>query len=528
MRVSRLVIATVLVVLAGVGAAAAQWTAMEAVESQLAHLGLRDWVRRVEVGEATWSGATGAGMTVGTVSLLLVPTPRVLVQEVTVDLTATARPARSAGAATPAQRPRLSVPVDLEGLTLRLGTEPLLGPLTGSVLPVLALTGPQSSLSRSPGGGLRASLKQPVSLGPLAGDAAVTMDCTTLQRCAVRAVVENAVFEHPLLAPGPLAPLTLKGEGSVSVVDRTAEGVLRMGAASVSLAVDADQQLRVEAESLPLAAVLEPFAAYVPEVQHAEVEGTLGGVARVDLNTQRLLQLEPTAEGLAARGVLPNADALARGSVTWRAPVEGGDWVLRTTGRGWPGWTPLSQAGLVPAAMVAAEDSAFWRHDGVHLPAVTQAITDSLADPSAPLRGGSTITQQLAKNLFCDPGDRTMARKLSELLYALELEAVLPKQRILELYLNIVELGPQVYGVGAAADAYFLKRPDRMTPAEAAFLASILPAPRAFYERALAGRLPQARMDFVLDNMANGGSLTAREAEVAKQTPPRIVPLVKP
>jgi monofunctional biosynthetic peptidoglycan transglycosylase len=134
----------------------------------------------------------------------------------------------------------------------------------------------------------------------------------------------------------------------------------------------------------------------------------------------------------------------------------------------------------------------------------------------------------LAKNLFCDPGDRTLARKLSELLYALELEAILPKQRILELYINIVELGPQVYGVGPAADAYFIKRPARMTPSEAAFLASILPAPRTYYRRALGGNLPRARMAFVLDNMANGGVLTAHEAAVAKARPPRIVPLGNP
>ena len=527
MRVSRLVIATALVALAGVGAVAAQWAAMRSVEDQLARLGLSVPAPSVGVGEATWSDASGPGVTLGSVSLTLLPTPRVRLEEVRVDLGAVERPKASSSEPPRAPRTLLSVPVDLDGLTLRLGPDPILGPLSGELLPVLSLEGAGSSLSRSPDGGLRAVLERPVSVGPLSGDAAVTLDCADLRTCRFTGVLREAVVDHALVAPGPLAPLTLEGEGTVSVSDRTAQGVVQLGAASLALAVDADQLLRVEAKAVPLAAVLEPFAAYVPEARHAQVEGTLGGVAVFDLKAQRLVKLEPTAEGLGVRGVLPNPEALARGSFSWRAPVEGGDW-LRTTGRGWPGWTPLSEAGLVPAAMVASEDAAFWRHEGVHLPAVTEAITESLADASAPLRGGSTITQQLAKNLYCDPGDRTVARKLSELLYALELEAVLPKQRILELYLNIVELGPQVYGVGAAADAYFIKRPDRMTPSEAAFLASILPAPRVFYERALAGRLPRARMDFVLDNMADGGTLTVREAELAKRTTPRIVPLVTP
>lgn len=528
MRLSRLLIATGLVALAGAGAVAAQWAAMGAIEEQLAQNALQGGVRSVAVGSARWSGVRGRGVEVGSLTLSLLPTPRVFIEEVRVDLDKLQLPDRPLKTGGGPQGAAISVPVDLAGLQLRVGGAPLMPPLSGTVLPTLDLVGPQSSLVRSPGGGFRASLAQPVSFGPLSGDAAVTVDCANARICSFQADVSEAVLDHPLLAPRPLEPVALHGEGTLSVADRTAEAVFRVDGVPVSLAVDADRQLRVEAAEVPFASLLAPFVSQVPEARHAEVDGTVGGVAVFDLPSQRLVSLHPTASGLKARGVVPNPGALATGSVTWRAPLDGGDWVVRTTGRGWPGWTPLSEAGLVPAAMVAAEDAAFWRHEGLHMPAVTEAITESLSDPAAALRGGSTITQQLAKNLFCDPGDRTLARKLSELLYALELEAILPKQRILELYINIVELGPQVYGVGPAADAYFIKRPARMTPSEAAFLASILPAPRTYYRRALGGNPPRARMAFVLDNMANGGVLTAHEAAVAKARPPRIVPLGNP
>ena len=140
------------------------------------------------------------------------------------------------------------------------------------------------------------------------------------------------------------------------------------------------------------------------------------------------------------------------------------------------------------------------------------------------LRGASTITQQLAKNLFLD-GRRTLRRKLRELVYAVELERALGKRRILELYLNVVEFGPEIYGVRAAADRYFLKRPERLSAREAAFLAAILPSPRTSYERAyLGGRVPDRRIDAILDNMARLGSLRPEEVEAAKRAPLRFVP----
>ena len=117
------------------------------------------------------------------------------------------------------------------------------------------------------------------------------------------------------------------------------------------------------------------------------------------------------------------------------------------------------------------------------------------------VRGGSTLTQQLAKNLFLR-GDRTYARKLQELLYAVELERELGKPRILELYLNVVEWGPDLVGAKEAAEAYFLKEPKGLLPEEAAFLASILRSPRGSWAREYRdGRVNGRRLAWILDNM---------------------------
>ncbi|MFA4874402.1 MAG: biosynthetic peptidoglycan transglycosylase, partial [bacterium] len=104
-------------------------------------------------------------------------------------------------------------------------------------------------------------------------------------------------------------------------------------------------------------------------------------------------------------------------------------------------------------------------------------------------RGASTITMQVARNLYLSP-DKTILRKLRELIIALKLERELSKDRILEIYLNIVEWGNGIYGAEAAARHYFGKSARDLTAHEAAYLASILPRPR-FYDRHRGARLPR-------------------------------------
>ena len=159
-------------------------------------------------------------------------------------------------------------------------------------------------------------------------------------------------------------------------------------------------------------------------------------------------------------------------------------------------WVPYAEiSDSLKRAVIASEDDGFVNHDGVDWTAIEKAwernakaeAQASKAQARAPerpvrapkIRGGSTITQQLAKNLLLS-GERTLLRKGQEFVLTLLLEQLLPKQRILEIYLNSVEWGEGVFGAEAAAQHYFRKSADRLTASEAARLAVMLPAPKRF------------------------------------------------
>jgi len=140
---------------------------------------------------------------------------------------------------------------------------------------------------------------------------------------------------------------------------------------------------------------------------------------------------------------------------------------------------PLSKmAASVPRAVVAAEDARFYEHQGVDWHAATEALRQDWERRRARL-GGSTITQQLAKNLYLSPA-RTPWRKLREWAIARRLERTLSKNRILDLYLNVAEFGPRTYGVEAASRRLFGKAASEVTELEAATLAAMLPSPRVY------------------------------------------------
>jgi monofunctional biosynthetic peptidoglycan transglycosylase len=129
----------------------------------------------------------------------------------------------------------------------------------------------------------------------------------------------------------------------------------------------------------------------------------------------------------------------------------------------------------LPRSVVAAEDAKFCSHHGIDWDALREVVDD--AEDGEVTRGGSTITQQVAKNLFLWPG-RSFVRKALELPLALWIDAVLPKQRILEIYLNIAELGPAgQFGAEAGAQFAFGHSAASLSPREAAGLAAILPNP---------------------------------------------------
>jgi monofunctional biosynthetic peptidoglycan transglycosylase len=171
-------------------------------------------------------------------------------------------------------------------------------------------------------------------------------------------------------------------------------------------------------------------------------------------------------------------------------------------------------------AVVVAEDANFYRHEGIDVKAIKDAITYDL-EKKRFARGASTITQQTAKNLFLSR-EKSITRKIKELYLAKRMEQVLTKGRILELYLNIVELGPMVYGIGHSARYYFDKPASSLTPRECAFLAAMLPGPQKVYNPYRHLDRVLKRSDMVLRLLRQKGVLTEREYRQALAETPNI------
>lgn len=173
-------------------------------------------------------------------------------------------------------------------------------------------------------------------------------------------------------------------------------------------------------------------------------------------------------------------------------------------------WTPISR---IPAemkwAVVVAEDGRFFEHQGVDYRALKAAIQYDL-EKKRFARGASTITQQVAKNLFLSR-EKTITRKVRELVLAHRIEQELTKGRILELYLNVVELGPMVHGIGHGARYYFDKPASALTPRESAFLAAMLPGPRVAFNPYRNLRKVEKYAEKILLRMRQRGILSKRE-----------------
>ncbi|RYZ11212.1 MAG: peptidoglycan transglycosylase, partial [Myxococcaceae bacterium] len=147
------------------------------------------------------------------------------------------------------------------------------------------------------------------------------------------------------------------------------------------------------------------------------------------------------------------------------------------SGPGTPGWT--SYAGITPfmeAAVLTTEDGGFRRHRGFDMEAIRNSIRENLKAGRF-VRGASTISMQTAKNVYLTR-EKTVGRKLQEALLTMYLEQELTKEQILELYLNCIEFGPMIYGIGPAAQHYFNTTPAELSLGQALYLSSILPNPK--------------------------------------------------
>ncbi len=191
-------------------------------------------------------------------------------------------------------------------------------------------------------------------------------------------------------------------------------------------------------------------------------------------------------------------------------------------------WVPYSRiSSNLKRAVLVAEDSAFWDHEGIDVEQIRKSIEDSVSRRQAP-RGASTITQQLAKNLYLSPSYDPL-RKIKELIIARRLEVALSKTRILELYLNVIEWGDRVWGAEAAARTYFGVSASSLSRPQSALLAGAIINPRLLTPARPNRRLLR-RQQIILARMGSGAQPPPRveappdletDAEAEEPAPPQ-------
>ena len=183
-------------------------------------------------------------------------------------------------------------------------------------------------------------------------------------------------------------------------------------------------------------------------------------------------------------------------------------------------WVPIADLpDVVIRSVVIAEDDTFFGHQGVNYKAVWEALKHDVQKKRF-ARGGSTITQQMIKNVLLSK-EKTVVRKLREFVLARRAEEILTKRKILEIYLNEVEWGENIYGIEAASRWYFDKHAGELTPAEAALLAGMLPNPR-YYDTFKRPDKARKRQEQVLFNMQQAKFLSAEDYQRALAEPLRL------
>jgi penicillin-binding protein 1A len=345
--------------------------------------------------------------------------------------------------------------------------------------------------------------------------------------------VKGLALQHPQLAPEPVAPVEAAAEGSL----RWEPQDRRVTLAPLHLTLGARREVQVDVTGEALGsgaprfsarAVLRPLTfaqavaalppALVPETDLSGQEGTLEGSLEVSgpLASRRDWQVKAKLE-------LPRAKAAGTpGPLAWlRQPFDYRP--LTAEGRGRelhlgpdnPAFVPLEAVPLVLVrAVLLSEDAGFWMHPGFDFDSLRTVL---LAPKDDKVRGGSTLTQQLAKNLFLSR-EKTYARKVKEALLTLALESAVPKPRLLELYVNLIEWGPGLYGVGEAARHYFDKPATDLSAREAAFLATIIPNPVRYHFYCTRGELSEAwakNVDHLLGKLLADGVLTELDYQAA-------------
>ncbi len=401
------------------------------------------------------------------------------------------------------------------------------GPEPGWEFRISATLGVADLPAAHPGGLEAPTGSLSLEVNGLASDAGAT--------ATVRGDLTRLRLRGPRLGSEIVGPLEARGEAEIRWTRATRRLEVRRGWLEPAgpLRLEADGALSLGAEpSFTLSVLVPPVdfralvaalpAALAPPRQAPRPPGRLGGSLKLSgpltplVGWTVLAGLDLSGLRAAARAGPPSP--LLTAFVTH---PDGEDGAAVRLGPPSPSFVPIAELPeFVVRAVTTAEDAGFFVHQGFDFAELLDALSAG-AQAGRVVRGGSTISQQLAKNLYLSR-DRTLARKVREALVTVGLEASLPKARLLEIYLNLIEWGPGVHGIGPAARHYFAVDPRQLTPRQACFLAAVIPGPSRSHRLVTAGLGEQAyrtRVDDLLLRLNGYQVISDEELQRALEEP---------
>jgi hypothetical protein len=263
----------------------------------------------------------------------------------------------------------------------------------------------------------------------------------------------------------------------------------------------------------------------LPTVRAARMTGTFGAAVNLAFDTRTIekLALDYRIDDQCRMFEVPRDLSHERfeTAFTYRTYKPDGTNGETTTGPGTPAWTNLDDISpFMIAAVLTTEDGAFYKHKGFNHAAIRSSVQANLKARRF-VRGASTISMQLAKNLFL-ARDKALSRKIEEVILTDYLEQIFRKDDMMELYLNVVEFGPDVYGITQAAEYYFGRKPEELHLAECFFLSSLLPSPLRYGKLREKGEVSETWMRHLkalMEISAKNGKITTAELEEGLKEP---------
>lgn len=265
--------------------------------------------------------------------------------------------------------------------------------------------------------------------------------------------------------------------------------------------------------------------ALIPEIKGATFKGSIDIDASLVVDLERVqrsgLEVTGGVTGLRAISVPPRIDVRRVKSPSYEHAVRRQGLIKKAiiVGPANEDFVPLDAVGsYLRGAVLTCEDGSFFRHHGFMLRHINDSLRRDLRDRRF-VRGASTISMQLAKNLFLSH-EKTLSRKLQEALLTWWMEEEVDKDRMLELYFNIIEWGPDIYGVGPASRHYFHRHPSKLRPIQAAWLASIIMNPVRYYYMKAGGSVSpgwRSTLAFIMAKMRDRGTITQEDLDAAAE-----------